>query len=118
MNSHTPEIIRSTDLAEGDSIALLSDAPDNADTDEAGQFFGTVVEARPRSVRIELEAVRGATRRLWLPRRALVKLKRDRSGVRGQLARWWIPDDYQAGILNRCQHVSGAGATPSTQAGG
>lgn len=118
MHTDEQQSIKAADVAEGESVAILVDAATAPNAVAVEHLHGTVIECRPRAVCLALEAVRGSTRRLWLPRRALVKLRRDRFGVHGQLARWWTPDDYQARILDRCRHVGilTAAASPSPTA--
>jgi len=97
--------IKAADVVSGDTVSILltSFSVHNNAADE--QLLGTVMDTTPKALRVQFEAVRGATRSMWLPRRALTHTMRDRTGVQSKLARWWRPDDRQAVVLDRCTHV-------------
>lgn len=100
--------IKSTEIAGGDELAVMLASHDAMDVLTVERLLGTVTDTTPKALRIQFEARRGATRSLWLPRRALVHVERDRVRVRARLARWWCPDDYQTRILDACRHTAGA----------
>lgn len=105
MNTHSEQQIKATDLASGDSVSIFIGGATAPNAVAVEHLVGTIMDARPKAIRLQLEAVQGATRSLWLPRRALTHIKRDRYGVRSTMARWWKPDDRQARIVNACRHV-------------
>lgn len=105
MHNEFSQSIKASELASGDSLAILIGSATAPNAVAVEHLFGTIVDTTPKAIRVQLEAVRGATRSLWLPRRALTHLVRDRQGIRSKMARWWSADDRQAGILNACRHV-------------
>lgn len=72
-------------------------------------LMGDIVASTPKAVRMQLIPHNGPGRRVWLPRRALTHLVRDRNGVQSAMARWWAPNEAQAPIIDACRHT-GEGA--------
>lgn len=100
-----PTYIPAAEIADGESLSVLLATATAPTALTVEHLFGTVVDARPKALRVQFEARRGATRSLWLPRRALVRVERDRHGVHARLARWWRADDYQERVLAACRHT-------------
>jgi hypothetical protein len=105
MRTSPGEPIKAAELASGDSVSIFIGAAMAPNAVAVEHLFGTIMDARPKAIRLQLEATRGAARSLWLPRRALTHLVRDQHGVRSTMARWWKPDDRQARVVNSCRHV-------------
>lgn len=97
--------IKAGDVRSGDDVAIFLGFATAPTAISVEHLFGVVAAATPKAIRLRLDAVRGATRNLWLPRRALVHVSRDRIGVHARLARWWRPDDTQAIVLDACRHL-------------
>lgn len=72
------------------------------DTQPTAAIAGVVVGTTPKAIRLNLAAERGGSQSLWLPRRALTRLTRDKRGLRADLARWWRPDERQRGAVQAC----------------
>ncbi len=103
MHTFPGESIKAADLASGDAVAIfLGGSATAADV----RLVGRILDARPKAIRVQLEAARGAPRSLWLPRRALTHLVRDRQTVQSTMARWWRPDERQAGIVDACSEIA------------
>ncbi len=100
------QAIKSTDIEDGEYVSILVAGAAAASSVTTEHLFGTVMAATPKALRLQLEPVRGNPRSLWLPRRALTHVARDRAGVRSTIARWWKPDERQSSILRGCVHVS------------
>lgn len=105
MQTEILQTLKASELASGDTLAILIGTATAPNAVAVEHLFGTIMDTTPQAVRVQLEAVRGATRSLWLPRRALTHLVRDRQGVRSKMARWWKADDRQERILSGCRHV-------------
>ncbi len=99
----TPAAFRAADaLSTGDRLSIY--VPSLSHGRPGEQLVGQVAHATPRAVRVQLEAARGGTRPVWLPRRALVHLVRRGEAVRADLASWFRPDPDQARVLAECGH--------------
>jgi|GEM_PF-4752705 len=105
MNDSSEQVVKASDVARGDRLRLSLYVPRDDRTGEDFKFQAKVVEETPKAVRVQLEAARGSSRGLWLPRRALTHLVRGRHGVRARLARWWTPNEHQVGTLAACRQA-------------
>jgi hypothetical protein len=100
--ARVPQSARRPDaIANGDSLSVyMPPASQNA---AGANFAGEVVHCTIKAVRVRLDAARGGSHSLWVPRRALIHLRRNGSKVAADLARWWQPDPEQARVLYACQ---------------
>lgn len=105
MHTLPGESIKAAELVSGDALSIFIGAATAPNAVAVEHLFGTIMDARPKAIRLQLDAARGAPRSLWLPRRALTHLVRDQHGVRSTMARWWRPDERQARVVDTCRHI-------------
>lgn len=102
----TDNKIKARDIVQGDHLSILTGALAAPSAVATQHVFGTVTATTPKALRVHLDAERGPPRGLWLPRRALTHLVRDRHGIRSKLGSWWQPNQFQARTLDACRHVA------------